>query len=254
MSFVGKTFRLLGFLKRHRRPKTAAVILAAGVGSRMQSCDGKTKQLMLLKGVPVFLHTVLAFDRAPTIDEIVLVIKKEEAKEIQRALRGAAPLKKPIRLVSGGDTRQDSARRGLEAVSKDMMYVAVHDAARCLVTPQMIDDVVLAAHRHRAASAGCRVTDTIKLVSATGFVEKTLDRDRLFRAQTPQAFEKKLYYAATYVAYEEKRAVTDDNMLLEAIGQAVKMVDCGYENIKVTTGEDLLLADAILDSRALGAN
>jgi 2-C-methyl-D-erythritol 4-phosphate cytidylyltransferase len=114
----------------------------------------------------------------------------------------------------------------------------------------MIDDVVKAAYAHRAASAGCRVTDTIKRVNAEGFVEKTLDRESLFRAQTPQVFEKKLYYAATYVAYEEKRAVTDDNMLLEAIGQSVKMVDCGYENIKITTKEDLLLADAILDSRS----
>lgn len=249
MSLLGKTFHLLGILKKHHARRTAAVILAAGLGSRMQLADGKTKQLLLLEGKPVFLHTLLAFDRASTIDEIVLVIRKEEVRAVRRVLEGVT-LTKPLRLVPGGDTRQESARRGLEAVSDKMTHVAVHDAARCLITPFMIDEVVRAAHIHRAASAGCRMTDTVKLVTPDGFVERTLDRDTLFRAQTPQAFEKKLYYAATYVAYEKKQEVTDDNMLLESIGQTVKMVDCGYENIKVTTKEDLLFAEAILKSRS----
>ena len=131
-----------------------------------------------------------------------------------------------------------------------MEYIAIHDAARCLVTEEIIAKVVSAAYASRAASAGTPVTDTVKQVNKDGFVEKTIDRTTLYSAQTPQAFECKLYRAATYVAIERKQAVTDDNMLVELIGQTVKMVDCGSENIKVTTAEDLTLARIILRTRA----
>ena len=249
MSFWDKATYAFKLLRRMRRKKTAAVILAAGLGTRMQTDEGRTKQLLLLEGKPVFLYSVLAFDAAPCIDEIVLVVRKEEVSYVETVLK-ATSLKKPIRITVGGKTRQASARRGLEAVSKKMSYVAVHDAARCLITPDMIERVTRAAMIHRAASAGSPVTDTIKQVSEAGFVERTVDRTKLFRAQTPQIFEKKLYYAASYAALENKKAVTDDNMLLELVGQTVKMVDCGYENIKITTKEDLLFARCILQLRA----
>lgn len=249
MSFFGKLFRHPHTLKKVCRPSTAAILLAAGLGTRFPSTDGSTKQLRLLNGKPLFVYSVLAFDAAPSIDEIVLVIRKEEAGAIRAALR-ALTLSKPLRVITGGETRQASARRGLMSLSEDTGYVAVHDAARCLITPEIIEKVVGEAYRHRAASAACRVTDTVKLVTEAGFVEKTLDRDLLFRAQTPQVFEYKLYFAATYMALERKQTVTDDNMLLELAGQTVKMVDCGYENLKVTTKEDLLFAQAILSERA----
>lgn len=248
MSFMGKASNLFRLLCGKKRPTTAAIILAAGLGTRMQSKDGKTKQLLVLGGKPLFMHSVLAFDTCSAIDEIVLVVKKDEAREVRRALK-QHKIKTPLRLVGGGETRQESARRGLEAVSESMAYVAVHDAARCLVTPDMIASVASMAYAHRAASAACPMTDTVKQVNEQGFVERTLDRTKLFRAQTPQIFEAKLYRAATYVALEEKLSVTDDNMLLESIGQTVKMVDCGYENIKVTTKEDLLFARAVLQMR-----
>ena len=249
MSLTEKANRVLRFLAGRRRPKTCAVILAAGLGTRMKDAEGKTKQLLTLEGKPLFMHSVLAFDASPYIDELVLVLRKEEFREVRRALRGYK-LKKPLRLAVGGDTRQASARRGLDAISEKMEYIAVHDAARCLITPDMIADVVTAAHANRAASAGAPVTDTIKQVSKDGYVEKTIDRATLYRAQTPQVFECKLYRAATYVALEKKQAVTDDNMLVELLGQTVKMVDCGFENIKVTTKEDLALARVILRARA----
>jgi 2-C-methyl-D-erythritol 4-phosphate cytidylyltransferase len=248
MSLSEKASFVFRLLRRLRRPRTAAVILAAGLGTRMQSEEGRTKQLLLLEGKPLFLYSVLAFDAAPCIDELVLVVRREEVPYVETVIK-STPLKKPIRVTVGGKTRQASARRGLEAVSQKMGYVAVHDAARCLITPEIIERVAKAAFIHRAASAGSPVTDTIKLVSEAGFVERTLDRNKLFRAQTPQIFEKKLYYAASYAALENKKAVTDDNMLLELVGQTVKMVDCGYENIKVTTKEDILFARAILRAR-----
>lgn len=249
MSLFGKALRLLRGVKKCEHQPTAAILLAAGTGTRLASAEGTTKQLRMLNGKPLFLYSVLAFDASPCIDEIILVIRKEEASAICSAMQGVT-LSKPFRLVTGGETRQVSARRGLLAVSEGIRFVAVHDAARCLITPEMIGKVAEEAYTHRAASAACRVTDTVKLVNADGFVEKTLDRDTLFRAQTPQIFEYQLYYAATFVALERQKTVTDDNMLLELVGQSVKMVDCGYENIKVTTKEDLLLAGAILEERA----
>lgn len=248
MSLFGKAFRIFGSFAKKHRPKTAAIILAAGLGTRMRSEGGVVKQLLLLNGKPIFLHTLLAFDASRMIDEMVLVVRKEDVRTVRKILNGVT-LGTPVRVAQGGATRQESARRGLEAVSDSMDYVALHDAARCLITPEMIDRVVKEAHVHRAASAGSPVTDTIKQVSSDGFVEKTLDRSTLFRAQTPQVFERKLYYAATYVAVEKEFTVTDDNMLLEHIGQSVKMVDCGFENIKITTKEDLFVARAILEAR-----
>ena len=249
MSLTQKANRILRFLTGHKRPRTAAVILAAGLGTRMRGAEGRTKQLLTLDGKPLFMHSVLAFDASGYIDELVLVVRKDEFREVRRILK-AYKLKKPLRLTVGGDTRQASARRGLDAISDKMEYIAVHDAARCLVTEAMIAKVVTAAHASRAASAGTPVTDTVKQVTKDGFVEKTIDRESLYRAQTPQVFECKLYRAATYVAMENKQTVTDDNMLVEMIGQTVKMVDCGSENIKVTTAEDLTLARIILRMRA----
>ena len=253
MSFTENAVRVLRFLSGCRRPRTAAVILAAGLGTRMKDTEGRTKQLLTLDGKPLFMHSVLAFDASAYIDELVLVVRKEEFREVRRALK-AYKIKKPIRLTVGADTRQASARRGLEAISEKMEYIAVHDAARCLITPDMIADVVTAAHANRAASAGTPVTDTVKQVSKDGYVEKTIDRSLLYLAQTPQVFECKLYRAATYVAIEKKQTVTDDNMLVELLGQTVKMVDCGSENIKVTTKEDLTLARIILRTRAEKTN
>lgn len=248
MSITETANRVFRFLKRKKRPKTAAVILAAGLGTRMKGAEGQTKQLLTLGGKPLFMHSVLAFDASAYIDELVLVVRREEYREVRRILKGYR-LKKPLRLTVGGETRQASARRGLDAISDAMEYIAVHDAARCLITPDMIGDVVTAAYANRAASAGTPVTDTIKQVSKDGYVERTIDRATLYSAQTPQAFECKLYRAATYVAMDKKQSVTDDNMLVELLGQTVKMVDCGSENIKVTTQEDLSLARVILRKR-----
>ena len=115
MSFSGKASKLFRLLCGKRRPATAAIILAAGLGTRMQSNNGKTKQLLMLGGKPLFLHSVLAFDACGDIDEIVLVIRKEELRAVRRTLK-EYKLKTPIRLAIGADTRQESARRGLEAV------------------------------------------------------------------------------------------------------------------------------------------
>lgn len=248
MSFTYQIGRALRLLCGKVRPKTAAVILAGGSGTRMHLRENITKQLLLLDGVPVLIRSAQAFEASEYIDEIVIVAKKEELATVE-ALVLEYGLKKVARIVSGGETRQVSARRGLEAISAKMKYIAIHDAARCLVTPAMIADVASAAYASRAASAGRACTDTVKRVTREGFITETLDRDTLFLAETPQIFDVSLYRAAAYMAKQREESATDDNMLVERLGQAVKMVDCGNENIKITTATDLYVAEAILRAR-----
>ena len=248
MSITYRIAAILRALKGKMRPYTTAVILAGGAGSRMGSKEGLTKQLMLLDGVPVLIRSALAFERSDYIDEIVIVARKEELSDVEFLVREYG-LTKISRIVTGGKTRQLSALRGLRSVSKKTKYVAFHDAARCLVTPHMIADVVSAAYANRAASAGCPCIDTMKRVNTKGYIVETLDRSSMYHAQTPQVFDVNLYQAAAYSAKKNKEDLTDDNMLMESIGQAVKMVDTGRENIKLTTPLDFKIAEAILKNR-----
>ena len=249
MSFGYQIGKVLRLLCGRPRPRTAAVILAGGSGMRMQLKENITKQLLLLDGIPVLIRSAQAFESSEYIDEIVIVARKEELATVE-ALVLEYKLKKVSRIVSGGETRQVSARRGLEAISPKMKYIAIHDAARCLVTPAMIADVASAAYANRAACAGRVCTDTVKRVNSQRCVTDTIDRDTLFMAQTPQMFDVSLYRAAAYVAKQKEESVTDDSMLVEKLGQTVKMVDCGEENIKITTAIDLYVAEAILRARA----
>ncbi len=249
MGFVYQLCRALRAVNGRFRPRTAAVILAGGVGSRMQRETGETKQLLSVCGVPVLIHSVLAFERSPYIDEIVLVTRKEEVARV-KALVASYGVQKVTKIVLGGDTRQKSAENGLNALSSAMKFVAIHDAARCLITAEMIGKVVSAAYAHRAASAGTPVTDTVKEIDINGFVVNTPNRASLWAAQTPQVFQSTLYRVAVETAKKEGFSATDDNMLVERLGQTVKMVDCGAENIKITTPKDLVLAEAILKSRS----
>jgi len=248
MSFTYKLNRLIRMLTGRRRPHTAAVILAGGSGSRMKSENGLTKQLMLLDGIPVLVRSVKAFDTCEYIDELVVVARKEEAASVALLLKEYG-VKKPCRVVRGGETRRLSALRGLEAVSDKTKFIAIHDAARCLITPGMIADVVSAAYAHRAATAACAVVDTLKRVNSEGYIMETIDRNAVFRAQTPQVFECDLYRAAAYSIDKNAPETTDDNMLVEQLGQRIKVINVGEENIKLTTPMDLDLAECILRER-----
>jgi 2-C-methyl-D-erythritol 4-phosphate cytidylyltransferase len=248
---MSKTFhacRALRWLTGRKTPHTTAILLAGGSGVRMGE-GGVTKQMLLLGGTPVVLHTLRAFESCPYIHEIVLVAKRDEL-DAMRALCEVFAVKKLRAIVAGGSTRQLSALAGFEAIDgKKTKYVAIHDVARCLVTPDMIADVVATAYAEKAAIAACRVTDTVKRAGAGGYIAKTEDRDTLWCAQTPQVFSADLYCAAAYTAMQAKFAATDDAMLCERIGQRVKLVDCGRENIKLTTPADIPAAEAILAAR-----
>jgi 2-C-methyl-D-erythritol 4-phosphate cytidylyltransferase len=186
--------------------------------------------------------TVEAFQQAKAIDGIILVVAREQMG-LARRLRYS----KIIKVVPGGKERQDSVKNGLKALPASAEIVAIHDGARPAVTVDLIEKSVLAAKKHGAAVVGVPVKDTVKQVGTMHYaVIRTLDRDQLWHAQTPQTFKVSLIKKA----YSKlKGRVTDDAMAVEKLGKPVKMVMGSYENLKVTAPEDLKIVEAILKER-----
>ena len=234
------------FLRTATRNYTAAVILAAGNSTRM----GKdvNKQLELIDDVPVLAHTLMAYQKCALIREIVVVAQPKDFDTVYR-MRKAYGIRKMTHIVAGGATRQESARNGMSKLSEKVSYVAIADGARCLITPEQVAKVCLRAYRYQAASAAHQISDTVKRTNAVGMSLETLDRTRLWQAQTPQVFHHSLYVAAMARAQKDNFQATDDNALVEHLGYQVRMVECGRENIKITTPEDLLLAQALFACR-----
>lgn len=225
---------------------TSAVILAAGSSSRMGG--ETTKQLMDLDGMPVVVHTLLAYEAADTIHEIIVVAREEEIP-LYEQFKETYGITKLTKVVKGGETRQESARFGSDEVNPKAKFIAIADAARCLTTPGEIAKVCRQAYSWGAASAGVRATDTVKVVDKSAFVESTPDRPYVWIAQTPQIFQVQIYRAAAYACRDEGFNGSDDNSLVEHLHIPVKMVRTHRENIKVTEPWDLLFAKAVLDAR-----
>lgn len=225
-------------------PATSAIIVAAGNSTRMGK--GVAKQFLEVDGAPVLARTLLAFEKSGYIDEIIVVAQAQHHADILD-MCCKYDIKKPLKTVPGGDTRTESVKNGFNAISDKAKFVAIHDGARCLVTPAMIKKVLRAAYLHKAATAACPVTDTVKMATKRGFIEKTLDRDKVYLVQTPQVFHADLYRAA--LANAKEKSFTDDNQLIENVGIPVKLVDTGTENIKITHPEDIERAQMILESR-----
>ena len=227
------------------RKHISALILAAGASNRMRS--DITKQMMDLDGESVVVRSVRAFDECEDISSIVVVARADEISLIRDMLWGISS--KLFAIVAGGKCRQESALNGFAAIPPEAQFVAVHDAARCLVLPEMISKVVVSALKYGAATAGHPVYDTVKLVNKSGEIAGTLNRDELFVASTPQIFEKGIYEQALKASSDRLEHYTDDNMMVEAIGKSIVTVDVGKENLKITTQEDLLIAGLILERR-----
>lgn len=239
--------KLASTIKDIRRGKTSAIVLCAGASSRF-SKGKESKQFAQINGLPAILYTLKAFEECEAICEIILVVRKEDANHFKDIVCKNG-LKKVKCIVIGGDTRQSSALRGFKHVDEGSKLVAIHDGARCLVTPEIIEKVINAADEHKAAAAATRVTDTLKLADEDGFISKTVDRSNMWSVQTPQVFEKKLYMVSAYNAKEKSIEATDDCMLAEASGFKVKLVETGKENIKITVKDDITLAEQILTTR-----
>jgi 2-C-methyl-D-erythritol 4-phosphate cytidylyltransferase len=230
-----------------RKYRTGAIILAAGNSTRM---GGKiNKQLEPVCNIPVLAHTLMAYQRCKLIEEIVVVTRPQDFEAVLEIAKQYG-ISKLRHIAAGGSTRQESAKNGMNKLSPVIRYVAIADGARCLITPQQIAKVCLRAYRYQAASAAHQISDTVKRTNAVGMVKETVDRNNLWQAQTPQIFHASLYTAALIRAEDDGFKVTDDNSLIEHLGYQVRMVECGRENIKITTKEDLPMAEAILSYRS----
>lgn len=232
--------------KEYPRKFTSAIILAAGSSTRMGG--DSTKQFLELEGMPIVARTVKAFEAAECINEIIVVAKTDEISLYADFVEKYG-ITKSFSVVEGGETRQESAWIGQDAVSKKSKYVCIHDAARCLITPEIIVDVCRGAYLYGAATLAIKAVDTVKISDKNKYIDSTPERRFTYQAQTPQVFPVNAYRAAAYVAKEENFEATDDCMLLEHIKIPVKLIEGSRENIKITEPVDMIFARAILDSR-----
>ena len=228
----------------NNRPITVAIILAGGSGSRMNSKI--TKQQMQICGKSVLHHTIAAFEAATSVDAITIVAR---ADEIEFAKRESAGFGKVKCIVAGGKNRAESARLGFEASASGAQFILIHDGARCLITPGDIDAIASAAYAEGAATAARPVTDTVKRVDAEGMIYETLSREGLYAVQTPQAFSCELYARALAAKMDMNVQITDDNMLVENIGARIYPVITSSQNIKITTPDDLGVAEFLIMKR-----
>lgn len=220
-----------------------AIIVAAGKGVRM---GPNTDKLFLeLNGRPVIAHTWGTFDRAPSVDEIILVVR-DGMQPVFTRLAQECGFRKPFRLVPGGKERQDSVWNGLEALPAGAEIVAIQDAARPCTTPELIAATIDAARRVGAAVAAQPLVDTVKESQDGQFVARTLDRSRLWAVQTPQTFRVEIIRRALSEVRQRGLMVTDDTAACELIGQPVKLVASGAPNPKVTRPEDLPYIEQLL--------
>lgn len=250
MSTIEKVSRLAR-LFGGRDHYTAAIILAGGSGSRMNA--DTTKQMMTLCDKPLIVHSLLAFEASDYIDEIIVVAKSDEV-DLYPALFEQYGISKATHVVEGGETRQDSVLKGFEVVPDKADHIAIHDGARPLITPAQIKSVVLAAYDYKAAAAAAPVKDSVKVANISGMIDYTVDRKTVWLMQTPQVFYGNLFRASIYTASKDKFLGTDDAEVAEHAGFSTKLVNTGYENIKVTTPVDLLIAETILKKRAEDTN
>ena len=222
--------------------KAAAIIPAGGMGKRMGL--GSPKQFCLLAGVPLLVHTVRAFAQVPEIAAIIIAVPAEYLAHT-RELLDRYGLDKAV-VVAGGQLRQESVQAGLARVPPECGFVAVHDGARPLVTPALITACLAGARQTGAAMAAIPVSDTIKEVTPELLISRTVERDRLWQAQTPQVVRTDILRKAFAAAAKTSFIGTDEASFLELINEPMSIVPGSEQNIKITRPDDLLIAEAIL--------
>jgi len=226
-----------------------AIIVAAGRGERFKSVD-IPKAFFPLCGKPILSHTLSVFERTPEIKEIIVVLSKEYQGGFWEKFLKKHPCSKIKTTAEGGKTRADSVWSGLSHVSKNMKVVLVHDAARPLIQPGLISQIVQEASRSGGCIPGVKIKPTLKEVNSEGFIVKTHDREKLWEAQTPQGFQLELIMTAYLLMGENRASATDEAFAAEKAGMKVKMLEGDPRNIKITTREDLHLAELWLDGRS----
>ena len=220
-----------------------AIIVAAGKSERMGT--GTDKAFLNLGPKPVLAWSLLAFERCSDVDQVVLVVRKDQIMATKALVRMFG-ISKIRAVVSGGAKRQDSVMNGLKEVDSDTRIVVVHDGARPCVKPETITETVKLARRTGAAVVGCHIWDTVKLVEKGTTVTRTEDRTKLWAVQTPQAFSASIIRRAYANVAAKKLDVTDDASAVELLGEPVKIFETNTPNLKITTVEDLQIAAAVV--------
>lgn len=224
----------------------SAIIVAAGKGIRMN--DPIRKQYLNLAGRPILAHSVMVFDTCELIDKIFLVVPKEDIEYCRKNIVPLLELKNGIELVPGGEQRQNSVYNGLQAIDKMTDTVVIHDGVRPFIQAEKLEACILGARKFGACILGIPAGDTIKRVGKSDFIEKTLDRDNIWLAQTPQAFKYELIISAHETARRDGYTGSDDASLVERLGKDIKIINGGKNNIKITVREDLDVARAMLNA------
>ena len=219
------------------------VIVAAGTGTRMNM--GINKQFIKLEGKEIIYYTIEKFYRNENIEDIVVVVKEEEAEFFRKKILDKYNFKN-IKIAYGGKERQDSVYNGLKSLDKNCDIVLIHDGARPFVSDKIINKSIEEAKENKAVVVGVPVKDTIKVIDNDNNIVDTPNRSLLWAVQTPQTFDYNLLIKSYEDAFKENFYGTDDAMLVERIGYKVKMVEGSYNNIKITTQEDLNLGNQIL--------
>ncbi|MBT5376611.1 MAG: 2-C-methyl-D-erythritol 4-phosphate cytidylyltransferase [Nitrospinaceae bacterium] len=223
--------------------KVCAIIPAGGQGTRM----GGTvpKQFQALRGQPILQYTLQRFQESGLIDSLILVVPEKELENTRAEWLGKPPLVQQV--VVGGEKRQDSVFNGYQALAKDTDIVLVHDGVRPFLSQGMIQETIHCAEKFGAAITAIPVNDTLKQVDSSGLVQRTVDRDGLWRVQTPQAFRYDLLGEAFCKAQRDSFYGTDEGALIEYLGQEVRVVDGSEWNLKITRPEDLVLGESIVE-------
>jgi 2-C-methyl-D-erythritol 4-phosphate cytidylyltransferase len=238
--------------KEMKKEKIAAIIVAAGSGARLGAPE--SKPFLPLGDKPLLIHAVQKFQDCSEVDELVLVVRAADLRRAE-ALVVEYHLEKVVGVVEGGQRRQDSVYRGLKGLDgRGVEFVLVHDAARPFLSLGKVQEIIRVAKKHRAAVLAIQPKDTIKLSDGTPFIQVTLDRTKLWVVQTPQCFALDLLVRAHERALKDEFVGTDDAGLVERLGVRVRIVEGSYDNIKITTQEDLDLAELILRRQTLGVN
>lgn len=221
--------------------KVTAIILAGGKGKRMGA--DISKQYININGKPILYYTLKRFNECENIDEIILVVPKDEIEYCENEIVNRYSLKVD-KIIEGGAERQDSVYNGLSSID-DAEIVLIHDGARPFVSKEIINNGVTNAKKYGATACGVMPKDTIKIISTDGFSIETPDRSKLMAVQTPQCFSYKIIKKAHQYVKNNNIKVTDDTMAVELLGNKVYLYEGDYTNIKVTTPEDLILAEKL---------
>lgn len=222
---------------------SVALIVAGGKGKRMGA--KVSKQFIEIEEKPILYYTLLRFEKCKNIDSIVLVLPKEEIEFSRENIIERYSFKKVKRIVSGGKERQDSVYNGLRAI-EHCNVVLIHDGARPFVEDRIIEEGIEWAEKYGAAACGVKPKDTIKVMDSSGFSSHTLNREELFCVQTPQCFRYDTILKAHEYIKDKGLSVTDDTRAVELIGHKVFLYEGSYENIKITTPEDLVFAENLI--------